>query len=105
MSQPKRAKETHALLTALVHPARRQILRAIDGAEITCPSVVAEQLDRPLDNVAYHMRALATRGAARLVRTEQVAGATRHIYRPATMPLWVQEVLDATEGETPGSYS
>lgn len=100
MPASKRAKETHALLTALVHPARRQILRAMNGGGLTSPRDVATQLDRPLDNVSYHMRALASCGAAKLVRTERVAGATRHVYRPAARPPWMQEVLEATANET-----
>ena len=48
------------------------------------------------------MRVLAECGAVKLVRTEQVAGATKHLYRPCAKPMWVREVLKATEEEKPG---
>lgn len=105
MATSKRAKATHALLAALMHPARREILRAMDGTKAACPSDLAEEIERPLDNVAYHMRVLAVCDAVKLVRTEQVAGATRHLYRLSAKPVWAREVLKATEEEKPGGDS
>lgn len=105
MATPKRAKATHALLAALMHPARRQVLRAMDGRTATCPRDLAEQLGRPLDNVAYHVRVLALCEAVKLVRTEQVAGSTKHLYRMSLKPRWAREVLEATAGEKPGGDS
>jgi DNA-binding transcriptional ArsR family regulator len=102
MATPKRAKVTHALLAALMHPVRRQILRAMEAGKAASPRDLAAELGKSLDNIAYHMRVLAECGAMKLVRTEEVAGTTKHVYRLSASPVWVREVLDATEGERPG---
>jgi DNA-binding transcriptional ArsR family regulator len=68
------------LVKALAHPLRIRIL-AILEEEAASPSELAEQLDAPLGNVAYHVRALANLGLIKLVRTTPVRGAVEHHYK------------------------
>lgn len=105
MAKSERATETQALLAALIHPARRQILRAMDGSKETCPGELAEQLEGSLDKIAYHTRVLADCGAVKLVRREQAAGSTRHLYRLSVRAAWARKLLEETEGEPPGGDS
>lgn len=102
MATPRHAEETQALLAALTHPARRDILRAMDGRAETAPRELARELGRPLDNVSYHVRVLAQCGAVKLVRTERVAGSTKHLYRLSPNASWAREVLAVTAEEQPG---
>ncbi|HET7177608.1 MAG TPA: helix-turn-helix domain-containing protein [Solirubrobacterales bacterium] len=99
MATSERAKATLALLAALDHPARRQILRAMAGRKAVCPRELSEELGRPLDNLSYHVRVLAHCGAAKLIRTERVSGSTKHLYRSSVRAGWAQTVLEATRGE------
>lgn len=105
MATSKRAKKTLALLAALDHPVRRQILRAMAGRRAVSPRELSEELGRPLDNVSYHVRVLARCGAAKLVRTKRVGGSTMHLYRPSVRARWARMVLEATRGETLGDSS
>jgi DNA-binding transcriptional ArsR family regulator len=102
MATPEHIKKTHALLAALMHPARRRILRAMDDKREMCPRDLARELDRALDNVSYHVRVLAVCGALKSVRTEETGGTTMHFYRRSLKPKWAREVLDATAEEQPG---
>jgi DNA-binding transcriptional ArsR family regulator len=68
------------LIKALAHPLRIRIL-AILEEDAASPSELAERLDAPLGNVAYHVRALANLGLIKLVRTTPVRGAVEHHYR------------------------
>lgn len=102
MATSKRAKVTLALLAALDHPVRRQILRAMAGRKAVYPRELSEELGRPLDNLSYHIRVLAHCGAAKLVGTERVNGSTRHHYRSSVRARWAQTVLEATKGEALG---
>lgn len=103
MAAPKRAKATVALLAALDHPQRREVLRAMDGAGAASPRELSEQLGKPLDNLSYHIRVLARCGAVKLVRTVRTRGSTQHFYRFAVKPRWARTVLEATRGETLGN--
>lgn len=87
------------LLLALRHPMRRRILRLMAGAEELSPRELSRALGQPLSNVSYHVRVLADCDAAALVRTRPVRGSTQHFYRSAIDEPWVQQVLDASEGE------
>lgn len=102
MATTKRAQSTLALLAALDHPARRQILRAMAGRQAVCPRELSEELGRPLDNLSYHVRVLAHCGAVKLIRTERVSGSTKHLYRASVRAGWARTVLEATRGERLG---
>ncbi len=102
MAAPRRVNATVALLAALDHPMRREILRAMDGARAVSPRELSERLGKPLDNLSYHVRVLAGCDAVKLVRTERVGGSTQHFYRFAVKARWARTVLDATRGEALG---
>jgi DNA-binding transcriptional ArsR family regulator len=81
MSTPVRL-DNHALLNALNHPLRRQILRVMPDGEATSPRELAEWLDEPLGNLSYHVRVLAGCGALELVdekRASVTAGWARSL--------------------------
>lgn len=64
----------------LIHPIRVRCLLALTQRGTVSPRAVSESVRQPLNDVAYHFRKLADHGAAVIVRTEQVRGATRHYY-------------------------
>src|SRR3954468_9550153 len=68
----------------LDHVVRRRILRALHGrssSEASPAGLLGNELtDESLSGIAYHARVLETCGLIRLVRTEPVRGAIRHIY-------------------------
>jgi DNA-binding transcriptional ArsR family regulator len=74
------AQLNHRLLKALSHPLRQRILHALTH-RVASPSELAEELDEPLGNVAYHVKILAANDAVELVKTAPVRGALEHFYR------------------------
>jgi DNA-binding transcriptional ArsR family regulator len=68
------------LVKALAHPLRVRILRVLEGRTAS-PNEIATELEAPLPNVSYHVRALARAGLAELVRTTPRRGAVEHYYR------------------------
>lgn len=64
----------------LMHPIRVQCLLRLTQGDTVSPRTVSESVQKPLNDVAYHFRKIADHGAAEIVRTEQVRGATRHYY-------------------------
>lgn len=97
--------DNHALLNALKHPTRRQILRTMSQEETTSPRELAERLEQPLGNLSYHVRVLVKYGALELVREQKVRGATQHFYRPAIRAGWVYSLLQETDLESPEGAS
>ena len=73
------------LVKALAHPLRLRILSVLEQREAS-PSELAEELDAPLGNVAYHVRTLADLGLAKLVRRRARRGAVEHYYRVQGSP-------------------
>lgn len=89
------------LFTALGHPLRRRILRAMVGGAETSPLQLAERLRTELTAVSYHVRMLAECGAIELVRVERGGmGSNQHFYRPIVDAEWALTAL-RTEGEAP----
>jgi len=86
------------LFTALAHPLRRRILRAMlaDESEVS-PRELASSLDQPLARLSYHVRVLAKCEALELVRTRQIRGSTQHFYVPAVDASWARQALEAEE--------
>lgn len=72
---------TPALIHALNHPARRQILRQLDegGAERS-PSEMAETAAFSLSGLSFHARVLCELQVTRCTRTQQVRGSLEHFY-------------------------
>lgn len=65
---------------AFAHPLRVQIL-IILNEKVASPNMLANQLDRSLNLVAYHVRVLEKYDCIELVDTKQRRGATEHFYR------------------------
>jgi DNA-binding transcriptional ArsR family regulator len=72
---------TPALIHALNHPARRQILRQLSerGAEKS-PSEMAEPAAFSLSGISFHARVLCELRVTRCTRTQPVRGAIEHFY-------------------------
>jgi DNA-binding transcriptional ArsR family regulator len=88
--EPK-AEPDLRLLRTLAHPLRHRILQALN-LRVASPSELAEELELPLPNVAYHVKVLAQNDAIELVKTEPVRGALEHFYRATMRPWWTDEV-------------
>src|SRR3954453_17122877 len=65
---------------AFAHPLRVQIL-IILNEKVASPNLLAQELDRSLNLVAYHVRVLEKYDCIELVGTKQRRGATEHFYR------------------------
>jgi DNA-binding transcriptional ArsR family regulator len=68
------------LVKALAHPLRVRVLRVLER-RIASPNELATELEVPLGNVSYHVRALARIGLIELATTAQRRGAVEHYYR------------------------
>lgn len=90
--------DSHALINALKHPLRRQILRAIPQDETTSPRELADLLEKPLGDLSYHVRVLARCGALELVGEKQVRGTMQHFYRSSVKAGWVHAALQEMDG-------
>jgi DNA-binding transcriptional ArsR family regulator len=86
--------EKTALLSALKHPLRRDILREVRNCPEISPRQIATTLDETLSNVGYHCRVLRDCGALTQVRQEPVRGAIQHFYRSDIDDPWVLAVLE-----------
>lgn len=97
MAMSNQDKNT-AVLTALNHPIRREILRYLENHNNggISPSKLANELDHPLGNVAYHIRILAESGVLKLSTTKPRRGAVEHFYKRAgnAVDKKVAEMLD-----------
>ncbi len=101
MGGPKRGRGRHdknqALLFALRHKLRRQIMvLMLDGREAS-PSQIAEELNAVLSSVAYHVRVLAECGALQATVNQNVRGATKHFYRCSMDAEWARTMLEEDE--------
>jgi DNA-binding transcriptional ArsR family regulator len=75
------------LAKALSHPLRAHIL-GILNERVASPNEMAEQLEEPLGNVSYHVKALLELECIELVRTAPRRGALEHYYRALTRPFF-----------------
>ena len=91
-----RRESERDLFTALSHPLRRRILRAMleRGGEST-PGQLATALGEKLSALSYHVRALAECGAIELVEVERDGCFKRHRYRPIVREAWALSALEA----------
>ncbi len=76
----KREGVEQIVAKAFAHPLRVQIL-IILNEKVASPNLLAQQLDRSLNLVAYHVRVLEKYDCIELVDTKQRRGATEHFYR------------------------
>jgi DNA-binding transcriptional ArsR family regulator len=82
------------LVKAYAHPLRIEILSLLDN-RVASPKQIAEELDTPLPNTAYHVRQLAALGLVELVRRTVRGGAVEHHYTTKVRPtipdeLWAE---------------
>jgi DNA-binding transcriptional ArsR family regulator len=85
-----------AILEALQHPLRRELLKLLIKRQEMAPIEASRLLDDSISNVSYHMRTLADRGVVSLDHVEQARGAAVHFYvpNPAVEQLpWVREAI------------
>lgn len=72
------------IASVMKHPLRLKALMEVGRAEYPInPVVIARANGWPVNDVAYHVRALAEVGAVELTHTEPVRGATKHLYKVA----------------------
>jgi DNA-binding transcriptional ArsR family regulator len=69
-----------ALVTALGHPVRVEILEVLNEREAS-PRQLEDILGQPLGNLSYHTKVLLECGCVELVRTAQRRGALEHFFR------------------------
>lgn len=75
-----------ALIEALGHPIRRQVLRRyLESSARLSPKELADSEKLSLSLVGYHVRRLQKLGAVELVGFRQVRGACQHFYRPTSL--------------------
>jgi DNA-binding transcriptional ArsR family regulator len=79
------------VIKAFAHPLRIQILSLLDN-RVASPKQIAEELDTPLPNTAYHVRQLASLGLVKLVRRTARGGAIEHHYTAKIRPTIPDEV-------------
>jgi DNA-binding transcriptional ArsR family regulator len=98
--QPGR-EMTPALIHALNHPARRQIMRQLgeQGVERS-PSEMADGGCFSLPGISFHARVLSELQVTRCTRTQPVRGAIEHFYASnVTDNELVSAILVETEGD------
>ncbi len=74
------------LVKALTHPLRVRILVALDD-RVASPRELSRELDAPLGNVSYHVRALHRLGLVRLVSETPKRGSVEHHYTAEARPV------------------
>ncbi len=83
-----------ALLEALRHPLRRQILKSMGTSEYPIsPSQLADELGVPLSNLSYHVRVLAAKGAIVMDNVAPVRGSLQHFYEITIGEDWALGIL------------
>jgi DNA-binding transcriptional ArsR family regulator len=70
------------LAAAMTHPTRLRTMRRLSEGPAT-PRQIADEIDEPVNNVAYHVNILAKLGCVELVETRQAGGGrvAEHVYR------------------------
>lgn len=87
---------TAALINALHHPLRRELLKLILERDELSPVEASEILGRSLSNVSYHVRVLAEGGALDLTGTKPRRGSIQHFYsasRDVKVAEWIRLAL------------
>lgn len=92
---------TPALIHALNHPARRQILRQLTEPEAErSPSEMARSAAFTLSGLSFHARVLCELQVTHCARTQQVRGALEHFYASnVSGNELVEAILLETEGD------
>lgn len=74
---------------ALSHPVRARVLARLNE-RVASPNELSQEMDEPLGNVSYHVRALLALDCVELVKTAPRRGAVEHYYR-ATRRAWASD--------------
>ena len=91
-----------ALLDALHHPLRRNLLRRyLESRVMLSPKELADLEKQSLSLVSYHVRQLDKLGAIKVVGHRQVRGALQHFYLP-TRPVKRSNLVRAALGMREG---
>ena len=96
---------TPALIYALNHPVRRQILRLLGKpGEEASPSDMRESIAVGLSALSFHAQVLNELGVTYGTRTQQVRGAVEHFYASSVSGNeLVEAILQGTEVDDRGS--
>jgi DNA-binding transcriptional ArsR family regulator len=96
--------DTAAVITALNHPLRRQILRVLATGRAASATDLSELLGVRLGNIAYHMKVLSELKVLWLASTRQVRGAQERFYRSVLngKPKWAHTALEETRTKDEG---
>ncbi|MGN6258132.1 MAG: ArsR/SmtB family transcription factor [Solirubrobacterales bacterium] len=74
------------MVRALNHPVRVEALTILSD-RVASPTEISEQIERPLSNVAYHIRVLDELGLVEVVEEEAIRGSVAHFYKAVEQPL------------------
>ena len=97
MSADSRRRTTD-LFTALAHPLRRRVLRALlQENTAMSPCELATRFGVPLNALGYHVRVLEECEAVKLAGTKPVRGATQHFYSCSVRTEWARTALAGSE--------
>jgi DNA-binding transcriptional ArsR family regulator len=96
--------DTDALIDALNHPLRREILQLFLNREgQLSPLEASEALDWPLPTVGYHFRVLLKDGAVQLTEERPRRGSIQHFYiatEALKQAAWIRQVLAPDDSTT-----
>jgi DNA-binding transcriptional ArsR family regulator len=88
----------NALVSALNHPMRRELLRFyLEKDAPLSPKELAGLTGENLSTISYHVRVLADKYAIELAEEEPVRGSVAHFYRASELTkqtAWVRASLD-----------
>lgn len=86
------------MVRSAAHPVRAKALSMMSERP-TSPKEIAAAVDKPIGNVAYHIRELVKAKMAILVDEKKRGGATEHFYLATTVDDEMSSRLDAPERE------
>lgn len=77
------------LASAMSHPTRLRTMRVV-SERVATPREIAEEIDEPINNVAYHVKILKELECIELVKVEQARGGrvAEHFYKATQRPYW-----------------
>jgi DNA-binding transcriptional ArsR family regulator len=91
-----------ALVTALNHPTRRQLLKIyLEKDAALSPKELAGMTGEKLPTISYHVRVLADKNAIELAEEEPVRGSVAHFYRATALTKSTPWVLESLDFEAP----
>jgi DNA-binding transcriptional ArsR family regulator len=92
VAEPERA-------AALLHPARRKLLEALDGP--LSAAALASRLSLPRQRVNYHLRELFERGLVEVVEERSRGSCTERTYRRSSQSFTISDEALGSLGRTP----